>query len=160
MNTTRQIFVTTILALCLFLPSVSFGEEQQVQKKYPDLVKEMVGAVKKELKKSIDIKAFKQVVDSKDYDLIVDVREPDEYEDGHIPGAISLPRGLLEFIIWKPVGFPENTDTGKKIFVYCKTGGRAALATKTLQDLGFTNVTHVNMKVGEWEESGYPMVEE
>jgi rhodanese-related sulfurtransferase len=85
----------------------------------------------------------------KAYDLIVDVREPGEYEDGYVPGAINIPRGLLEFLIWKKVGFPDNTDTGKKIYIYCRTGGRAALATKSLQDLGFINVVHVNMKTAE-----------
>jgi len=63
---------------------------------------------------------------------------------------------LVEFTIWKNVGFPDNTDTGKKIYIYCRTGGRAALATKSLQDLGFINVVHVNMKTAEWEKAGYP----
>lgn len=56
-------------------------------------------------------------------------------------GAVNLPRGLVEFGVWKLVGFPDKTDQGQKITVYCKTGGRAALATKTLRDLGFTSVT-------------------
>jgi rhodanese-related sulfurtransferase len=134
----------------------SIGAEKKTPKKYPDIVKQMVGKAKKSLHKSIDMTAFKAVVDSKDYDLIVDVREPVEYEDGYVAGAINIPRGLLEFTIWKKVGFPDNMDTGKKIYVYCRTGGRAALATKTLQDLGFTNLIHVNMKTAEWEKAGYP----
>ena len=95
-------------------------------------------------------------MDIRAYDLIVGVRLPEEYEDGYVAGAIYIPRGLIEFTIWKKVGFPDNTDTGKKIYIYCRTGGRAALATKALQDLGFTNVVHVNMKIAEWEEAGYP----
>ena len=58
-----------------------------------------------------------------------------------------------------PKKYPDvvyQTDIGKKIYIYCRTGGRAALVTKAFQDLGFTNVVHVNMKIAEWKKAGYP----
>ncbi len=101
---------------------------------------------------------FKMAVDRKDVGVLVDVREPDEFADGHIAGAINVPRGLIEFTIWTHVGFPDKTDTGRKLTLYCKTGGRCALAAKSLQDLGFTNVTAVDMKLEDWVKAGYPLV--
>ncbi|MCP3930782.1 MAG: rhodanese-like domain-containing protein [Bacteroidetes bacterium] len=147
-----------IVTFCLFWPLASIGADKTTPKKYPDFVKEMVVEVKKSLPKSIDMAAFTTVVDNKSYDLIVDVREPNEFEVGHVAGAINIPRGVAEFKIWKKVGFPDNTDTGKNIYIYCRTGGRAALTTKALQDLGFTNLVHVNMKIAEWKEAGNPTV--
>jgi rhodanese-related sulfurtransferase len=47
-------------------------------------------------------------------------------------------------------------DTGRKIFVQCETGGRATLATKQLQDVGFTNVVAVVMNFAEWQKNGHP----
>jgi rhodanese-related sulfurtransferase len=84
------------------------------------------------------------------------VRESNEYSEGHVNGAINIPRGVVEFKIWKVVGYPEHTDTAKTIYLYCKTGGRAALATQSLQELGFTNLTAVKMQMADWEKAGYP----
>ena len=54
--------------------------------------------------------------------LLVDVREPGEYADGYIPGAVNLPRGVIELKIWPYVGFPDKTDLSRKITLYCGTG--------------------------------------
>lgn len=143
-----------ILAVCLVLPvSLTAGKDAP---KWPSVVNETIAKAKKSIN-LIEMSGFKKVVDKNDYDLIIDVRESDEYADGHIPGAINIPRGLIEFKIWSKVGFPDNTDTDKKIYVYCKTGGRASLAAKSLKDLGFTDVTAVSMKTADWKEAGYPM---
>ena len=123
---------------------------------YPASVKEYVANVRKQVK-TIDMAGFKTVYDAKTNALIVDVREPEEYAAGYIPGAVNLPRGLLEFTIWGEVGFPDKTDVNKKIYLYCKTGGRCTLAAKTLQDLGFTNVTAVVMVFEDWKKAGYPV---
>jgi len=103
------------------------------------------------------MKTFKDIVDRKSYDMIIDVREPDEYDVGHVPGAMNIPRGIIEFKIWRYIGYPNSTDTSKRIFLYCKSGSRCALATHSLKKLGFTNVVAVDMKFKAWEDAGYPL---
>jgi rhodanese-related sulfurtransferase len=148
------LLLLAFLAICLVLPaSLTAGKAAA---KWPSVVNETVAKAKESIK-LVDMSEFKEVVDKKAYDLIIDVREPGEYAQGHVTGAINIPRGLIEFKVWSKVGFPDNTDTDKKIYIYCKTGGRASLATKSLKDLGFTNVTAVNMKIADWKKAGYPM---
>jgi len=102
--------------------------------------------------------AVKALLDKKEAGLIIDVRQEDEFADGHVPGVINIPRGLIVFRIWKSVGFPDKTDMNKQVTLYCLTGGRCALATESLQDLGFTNVTSVAMKSEDWMKAGNPLV--
>jgi rhodanese-related sulfurtransferase len=84
--------------------------------------------------------------------VFLDCREPKEYKMGHIPGAVNIPRGVLEFNISKKI--PEK-DT--KIVMYCKKGSRGCLAACTLYKMGYQNV--VNMDGGwlAWEKAGYPV---
>jgi len=126
---------------------------------YPASVKELVLSTRKQIK-TVDMATFKSIVDTRAPVLIVDVREPDEYAEGHVPGAVNVPRGLLEFAIWSEVGFPDKTDMNRQMYLYCKTGGRCTLATKTLQDLGFTNATAVVMQFADWKKAGNPVVAE
>lgn len=72
-----------------------------------------------------------------DDSIALDVREPDEFVVGHIADARHIPRGMLEFSI---ENHPDFQDKTRPIVVYCKSGGRSALATATLQQLGYTNV--------------------
>ncbi|MCX8114896.1 MAG: rhodanese-like domain-containing protein [Burkholderiaceae bacterium] len=124
---------------------------------YPPIVTQMVAAAKKQVK-TIDMAQFKAAYDKKEVGLLVDVRDPDEYAEGHIPGAVNVSRGLLEFRIWSHVGYPDKTDMNKQMTLYCRTGGRCALAAKTLQELGFTNVVAADIRIEEWVKAGYPMV--
>ena len=82
---------------------------------------------------------------------------PEQYGTGHVPGAVNIPRGVIEFMIWKDVGFPHLTDKGRNIYLYCNTGGRASLSGRSLKELGFSNVTVVNMKLSDWIEAGFPI---
>ncbi|MCK4493139.1 MAG: MBL fold metallo-hydrolase [Methylococcales bacterium] len=68
---------------------------------------------------------------------VVDVREASEYEAGHLEAAVLLPRGVLEF---KISGVDALTDKSTAILLYCRTGGRSALATLALQEIGYNNV--------------------
>jgi rhodanese-related sulfurtransferase len=92
--------------------------------------------------------------------LLLDVREDGEFKTGHVPGTINIPRGMLEFLIWKQLGYPTQVDTSRRIYVQCRTGGRATLATKQLQDVGFTNVIAVIMNMEEWQQKGNPLVKD
>ena len=123
---------------------------------YPASVKELVANTRKQVK-TVDMAGFKNAFDAKTPQVIVDVREPEEFAAGYVPRAVNVPRGLLEFTIWEHVGFPDKLDMNKKIYVYCKTGGRCVLAAKTLQDLGFKDVTAVVMLFEDWKKAGYPV---
>lgn len=122
----------------------------------PQIVNEMVAEAKAQVK-TIDMQTFRKIVDSKAYDYIIDVRESNEYASGHIPGAINIPRGVIEFRIWALTGYPESTDTNIRLYTYCKTGSRCALAARSLQALGFTRVTAVDMKLADWQAAGHPL---
>ena len=88
-------------------------------------------------------------------DVVIDVREPDEFRAGHIAGAINVPRGMLEFRL---SGTPELQDRDKKIVVYCKTSGRGALAAVALQDMGYFNVHSIAGGYDAWVAANKPTV--
>lgn len=92
--------------------------------------------------------------------LIIDVREPAEFASGHIPRAINIPRGQIEIAIWSLVGYPQAADMGRRMTLVCGSGVRCILATKSLQDLGFTDVVAVDMRIGDWARAGYPLAKD
>lgn len=69
--------------------------------------------------------------------VVLDVREPSEFDMGHLPGAVNVPRGLLEFMVGN---HPALTDAAATILLYCKNGGRSTLAAHTLKQMGFAKV--------------------
>lgn len=79
--------------------------------------------------------------------LLIDVREPDEYRQGHIAGAIHIPRGMLEFRISNE---PTLQNLTRPIIVYCKTSGRAALSVVAMQAMGFKNVISLAGGIDAW----------
>ena len=66
----------------------------------PDVVKDLVLEARESVRLA-DMSAFQQTLDAEDYDLVVDVREPPEFAAGHIPGAVNIPRGFIEYLTWK-----------------------------------------------------------
>jgi len=125
----------------------------------PKVVTERVAHAKATVMQ-VDMASFKKMLDRKTDALIIDVREPSEYQSGYIPGAVNIPRGKLEFSIWSYVGYPDKLDLKRTIYVYCATASRSALATETLTQLGFSNVYLVNMQLEDWTKAGYPLEEE
>jgi molybdopterin/thiamine biosynthesis adenylyltransferase/rhodanese-related sulfurtransferase len=93
------------------------------------------------------------VLDQVGSSIFLDVREPDEYEQGAIPGAVHIPRGHLEFQV---EGRLLNKD--EPVVVYCAGGARSAFATKTLQEIGFTNVVSVIGGFNRWKDEGLTWV--
>ncbi|MBN8889675.1 MAG: rhodanese-like domain-containing protein [Rhodospirillales bacterium] len=85
----------------------------------------------------------------------VDIREPGEVASGTIPGAVHVPRGLLEFAAdpESPMHKPEFS-AGRKLVLFCASGGRSTLATKTLTDMGFTEVCHIAGGFTAWKAAG------
>ncbi len=87
-------------------------------------------------------------------DVVLDVREAEEFTNGHIPGAIHISRGLLEF---KLSSDSSLNDRDLKIILYCKTSGRAALAAKSLHDMGYIHVQSIAGGFDAWVAEGNPM---
>jgi rhodanese-related sulfurtransferase len=90
----------------------------------------------------------------KSADVVLDVREGHEYRDGHIGGAINLPRGLLEFMLSSDEALQ---DRSRNFVVYCKSSGRAALAAKTMQEMGYLHVTSIAGGFDGWKDAGLPV---
>lgn len=86
---------------------------------------------------------------------VIDVRDPDEYREGHIEPATNISRGFLEFRIGSAV-----TDSAVPIVLYCQTGLRSVLAAKALQDLGYRNVINLQGGFQKWAQSGFPVVKD
>jgi len=81
--------------------------------------------------------------------VVLDVREPDEYEQGALPNALHIPRGHLEAQIEG-----RAVDRDQTIVVYCAGGVRSAFAAQTLQELGYTDVLSVAGGFGKWKDEG------
>lgn len=97
----------------------------------------------------IDLDAAEQAI--RHADVLLDVREADEFHSGHIPGAVNIPRGLLEF---RFSATPELASRDLNIVLYCKTSGRAALAACALQDMGYLNVQSIAGGFDAWSAAG------
>ena len=123
----------------------------------PPVVTQKVQAAKKQVQ-TIGMEEYRKVVENPGEALIVDVREPNEFSAGHVPGAINIPRGVIEFQIWKQVGFPANPDLSRHIILQCQSGNRASLAAQSLAELGFTHTTAVVMPLEDWQQAGHPFV--
>ena len=91
--------------------------------------------------------------------LLVDLRDGEELrEHGRIPQAIHIPRGMLEFRA-DPTGpyHKEELRPERRIILHCASGGRSALGAKTLQEMGYQNVAHLDGGLKAWQESGHPV---
>jgi sulfur-carrier protein adenylyltransferase/sulfurtransferase len=85
--------------------------------------------------------------------VFLDIRERDEWDEGHIPGAVHVPRGNLESRIENAV-----PDRGRRIIVYCASGARSAFGTKTLEEMGYVDVVNLAGGYIEWKRNGFPTV--
>jgi molybdopterin/thiamine biosynthesis adenylyltransferase/rhodanese-related sulfurtransferase len=82
---------------------------------------------------------------------VVDVRERDEWDEGHLPGAVHVPRGHLESRIESTV-----PDKSRPVLVYCAAGNRSAFAAKTLEELGYEHVVSLAGGFTNWKRNGFP----
>lgn len=89
-----------------------------------------------------------------DADVLLDVREPEEFSAGHIPGAVLMPRGMLEF---KLSADPALSPRDLKIVLYCKSSGRAALAACALHEMGYLHVQSIAGGFDAWATAGKPV---
>ena len=137
------VFVLSMLSLTLAQETKPAGP--------PPVVGEMVAKAKAAIK-VVSAEDVKAAIDNKEKAVFLDVRDPGEFTAGHLPGAINVSRGTLEFNIWGKV-----SDQNAKIYVYCKTTGRSALATKTLNDLGYKNAVLMGAQFEDWIKKAYPV---
>ncbi|MBX3655053.1 MAG: rhodanese-like domain-containing protein [Ramlibacter sp.] len=89
---------------------------------------------------------------------IVDIRDVRELAGGTVVGAYHAPRGMLEFWVDpdSPYHKPLFADEGKEYILFCGAGWRSALAARTLQEMGMTNVAHIEGGFTEWVNQGAP----
>jgi rhodanese-related sulfurtransferase len=86
---------------------------------------------------------------------LIDVREQDEFRGGHLPGALGIGRGILEYHIRDVVADPD-----REIVLYCRGGHRSALAADSLRAMGYTNAQSMSGGYREWAEKGLPVSHE
>ena len=135
-------WIVALAAALLFVAPSAMAEEMTAE----DLVSEAKKSVCE-----ISVSEAKDCFDKGGY-LFIDCRTEDEFKMGHVPGAMHIPRGLMEFKIDKQV--PDKTAN---IVLYCKKGGRGCLATCTLCRMGYKNVKNMDGGWAAWEKAGYPV---
>ena len=151
MNAFIRSLLLIMIGAVLSVPPMALAQS------FPPIVTQKIQAAQKQVK-TIGMEEYRRVVENPGTALIVDVREAHEFTAGHVPGAINIPRGVLEFQIWKQIGFPANTEMDRPLILQCQSGNRASLAAQSLAELGFTHITAVVMSLDEWQKTGNPFV--
>jgi rhodanese-related sulfurtransferase len=108
----------------------------------------------------VSAEEVKSKLDSGEIDLLVDVREPAEWNEGHIPGALHAPRGMIEWYA-DPSYANHKSQLAeareKSVVIHCAAGGRSLLAAQSLQRLGFVNVKSMAGGFADWSAKGLPV---
>ena len=110
---------------------------------------QIVNDAKKRVKET-NVADVKRRVDAGEKMIVVDVREDNEWANGHLPGAIHLGKGVIERDIEARV-----PDTSAKIILYCGGGFRSALSADNLQKMGYTNCISMDGGWRAWTEAGF-----
>ena len=92
---------------------------------------------------------------------LIDIRESEELsQNGKIDGSVHSPRGMIEFHADDSLPYHKpEFDRNKRLILHCAGGGRSALATVTLKQMGYNNVAHLDGGFNAWKEAGYPVTE-
>jgi adenylyltransferase/sulfurtransferase len=116
--------------------------------------KELMDEARRDVKE-VSVQETKDLLQNNGKHLLLDVREKDEYREGHLEGALSLPRGFLELKVETTV--PEKSTP---IIAYCAGGVRSLLAAKALKEMGYQNVLSMSGGYGAWKNAGYKWVQD
>ena len=145
---TKNIFKIVAFVLVGFMVTAC-GSNETYQN-----VDELIAQVSPNVTK-ITVEELHLLFDEGEIIVLIDVREPNEFNPGYIPGAVNIPRGLLEFNVLKDEFWenqflypPLKTDL---VVVYCKKGHRGLLAADVLQKFGFENVRWLKEGFKAWE---------
>ena len=124
-------------------------------KTFPELLEEANDEIK-----SVSPEELKQQLDNEEI-ILVDVRSKEAIEaEGQIEGSVHVPRDMLEFHADQRPDNPlkkEELDPEKKIVVYCGVGGQGTLSTKTLQDMGYKDVSNLSGGTSAWVKAGFEL---
>ncbi|MEK7702498.1 MAG: molybdopterin-synthase adenylyltransferase MoeB [Nitrospirota bacterium] len=105
----------------------------------------------KKTQNEVSPEKVKGLIDANDPITLIDVRESDEFRNGHLPGAIHVPRGFLEMRIEEAI-----TDKNAPLIVYCAGGVRSLFATETLKNMGYLSVVSMSGGFNGWAQKGLP----
>jgi rhodanese-related sulfurtransferase len=124
-------------------------------------LKQMIAEAKKSVRE-VSPQEVKEGLDRGAVELVIDVREPHEWQRSHMPGALNLPRGMLELKAdpESPVADADLTGRAEAgIVVYClkSPSARSLLAAETLGRMGYSNVTALSGGLNGWQEAGLPV---
>jgi len=100
----------------------------------------------------VSAKKFKGIIASDEKFVLLDVRSEAEYKAAHLPGALNVERGRIEWILPNII-----TKTDRTIYVYCQDGKRSGFATERLLEIGYTNTSHIADGFEGWVTAGYPV---
>ncbi len=113
--------------------------------------KEMMAEAKQEIL-LLEVADLKTKIDQKEDFVLIDCREAEELQDGHIAESVFIPRGVLEMTVER-----HFSDQDKNIVIYCAGGGRSALAAQSLKNMGYTAVASMEGGFGAWRKAGFPI---
>jgi rhodanese-related sulfurtransferase len=121
-----------------------------------DMVEEALATVE-----GVSARAVQEELEDGRIDVLIDVREPSEWDQGHVPGAINVPRGMLELRAdpESPAADPGlSANRDARVIVYClkAPGARSLLAAQTLGSMGYSNVAAMRGGFEEWRAEGLP----
>ena len=142
----RIIWMFGVAACVLFLAGIS--NQAFAEAKGP---MQLVAEAKAKISE-VTPQAVKANIDGGKQIILLDVRSAEEFNAGHLPKAVNISRGLLEFKIGQML-----PDKNANIVVYCRTDARSAFATAIMQEMGYTNVKNLKGAFKAWGLAGYPI---
>ena len=147
----------TSLRVFIFFAVMALATPFSVQAKEPSLeqVKQNVRNMHKavmEGQPAISVKNFKKIIAGDSEFVLLDVRSEAEFNAAHLPGALHIERGRLEWIVPNIIKKADRT-----IYVYCQDGRRSGFATERLLEMGYTNASHITEGFEGWVTFGNPV---
>lgn len=146
-NSFSVLFFCVLLSFSAPLSAAAATTIEQIRQNVVNLWKPL-----KQNQPHVNAVEFKTIMDSGQKFVLLDVRTEKEYNAAHLPGAIHINRGLIEWIVPNRIQDPDA-----RIYLYCRTGARSAFATRRLLEMGYTNVTNISDAFRGWVVAGYPV---
>jgi rhodanese-related sulfurtransferase len=143
-----EMIIKMVTSIVMTLSLLLMSNTANAADETPD---EMVREAKSSIRE-VTVAEVRKMIDARDKIILLDVRDRDEFDTGHIPGAINISRGTLEFKVNMVI-----PDKSSRIIVYCGVDLRAPLATRTLNEMGYKNAANIIGGLKSWKEAGYQL---